>query len=54
VPLLVHLAVKLARSRRMVEEIDRSRGKSAEPDAGPLRVSVVFAMYREHERILPA
>ncbi len=54
VPLLVHLAVKLARSRRMVEEIDRTRGESTEPDAGPVRVSVVFAMYREHERILRA
>ena len=53
VPLLVHLAVKLARSRRIVEEIDRTRSESAEPDAKPLRVSVVFAMFREHERILP-
>ncbi len=32
VPLLVHLAVKLARSRRKVEEIDRIRSESAEPD----------------------
>jgi len=54
VPLLVHLAVKLARSRRMVEEIDKTRCGFAESDAGPVRVSVVFAMYREHERILPA
>ena len=54
VPLLVHLAVKLARSRRMVEEIDRTRSEFAEPGAGPVRVSVVFAMFREHERILPA
>lgn len=51
--LLLHLAVKLARSRRMVEEIDQTRSESTEPDAGPLRVSVVFAMFREHERILP-
>ncbi len=37
----------------MVEEIDRTHSESTEPDAGPLRVSVVFAMFREHERILP-
>ncbi len=54
VPLLVHLAGKLARSRRMVEEIDRTRRESAELAAGTVRVSVVFAMYREQERILPA
>ena len=53
VPLLVHLAVKLARSRRLVEKIDRSRGDLSEPGAGPVRLSIVFAIFREHERILP-
>lgn len=42
-PLLVHLAIKVARSRVIVSEI-----------SGPLRVSVVFAVYKEHERILSA
>ncbi|MCL7959312.1 MAG: hypothetical protein M8861_03875 [marine benthic group bacterium] len=51
VPLGVHLAGKLARSRRMVEELDRER----QQEGGPRRqITVVFAMYREHERILPA
>ena len=43
VPLMLHLAIKLARSRLVCAEIAR-----------PLRVSVVFAMYKEHNRILPA
>ena len=42
VPRLVHLAAKLARSRAIVRAITE-----------PLRISVVFAMYREHTRILP-
>ncbi len=40
-PLLVHLAAKLARSRRFV--LDRE---------DPFHVSVVFAVYCEHERLL--
>jgi hypothetical protein len=52
VPLLVHLAVKLARSKRMVERIDLAWRQSSDTRGGPLRISVVFAMYREHERIL--
>ncbi len=51
VPLGVHLAVKLARSRRSVVEIDRARPDSG-AESGLIRLSVVFAMYREHERIL--
>ena len=43
VPLMLHLAIKLARSRLVCAEI-----------TGPLRVSVVFAMYKEHNRILSA
>ena len=50
VPLGAHLAAKLARSRRMVEELDRERRQDGRPR---LRVTVVFAMFREHERILP-
>lgn len=49
VPLGVHLAGKLARSRRMVEELDRERQQDVRPR---LQVTVVFAMFREHERIL--
>ena len=41
VPLLVHLAIKLAKSKRIVEGL-----------AEPAHVSVVFSMYKEHERIL--
>ena len=41
VPLPVHLAVKLARSRSIMQALD-----------GPLHVSVVFAMYKEHTRIV--
>ena len=43
VPLAVHLAVKLARSRALLVE-----------HGGPLFLSVVFAVYKEHERILTA
>ena len=42
-PLILQLAVKLARSRLYCREVRRRT-----------RVSVVFAMYREHHRILPA
>ena len=52
VPLGVHLAAKLARSRRRLEEIAAHRS-SGPLRSTPLHVSVVFAMYREHERILP-
>jgi len=41
-PLLLHLAVKLARSKRFVDTIDH-----------PALLSVVFAMYRENLRIQP-
>ncbi len=41
-PAAVRLAAKLARSRRLVAAL-----------APPVRVSVVFAVYREHRRILP-
>ena len=41
VPLAVHLAAKLARSRRVILDLDR-----------PLHLSVVFAAYKEHHRIL--
>jgi hypothetical protein len=53
VPLGVHLAVKLARSRRLMEGIEAARSETSNEDPPPLRVTVVFAMYREHERILP-
>ncbi|NNK49286.1 MAG: hypothetical protein HKP01_10470 [Gemmatimonadetes bacterium] len=53
VPLGVHLAAKLARSRQALEHIERMRCETREAGAVPLRVTVVFAMYREHERILP-
>lgn len=43
VPLLVHLAVKLALARASL---------LAEP--GPVHLSVVFAVYKEHQRIRPA
>ena len=52
VPLGVHLAAKLARSRRRLEEIASHRPSGPSKSAS-LHVSVVFAMYREHERILP-
>lgn len=52
VPLGVHLAAKLAKSRRLLEGIERTRGETCDAGAPPLRVTVVFAMYREHERIL--
>ncbi len=52
VPLGVHLAAKLAKSRRLLEGIERTR-ETSDAGAPPLRVTVVFAMYREHERILP-
>jgi UTP--glucose-1-phosphate uridylyltransferase len=42
-PLQVHLATKLALSKRALTAID-----------GPLHVDVVFAMYKEHRRIKPA
>ena len=43
VKLLGHLAVKLAVSRALVATLP-----------GPLHLSVVFAVYKEHQRILPA
>ena len=42
VPLLLHVAVKMAASRRIVLNL-----------AGPAHLSVVFAVYKEHQRILP-
>jgi hypothetical protein len=42
-PLSAHLAIKLARSRRMLQELE-----------GPIHASVVFAVYKEHTRILKA
>lgn len=41
VPLLVHLGVKLALSRQLVQDLE-----------GPAHLSVVFAVYKEHQRIL--
>ncbi len=41
VPLIAHLAAKLARSRAVVADL-----------SGPVFVSVVFAVYKEHNRIL--
>ncbi len=41
IPLMAHLAVKLARSRALLRKID-----------GPIRLSVIFAVYKEHTRIL--
>ena len=41
VPLADQLAMKLARSRTIVQSLD-----------GPLHVSVIFAMYKEHTRLL--
>ena len=41
-PVLAQLAVKLAKSRRLVDALE-----------GPVFVSVVFAVFREHRRILP-
>jgi len=41
IPLMAHLAVKLALSRALLREI-----------RGPVRLSVVFAVYKEHTRIL--
>jgi hypothetical protein len=43
VPLLLHVAAKMAVSRRLVLDL-----------AGPAHLSVVFAVYKEHQRILPA
>lgn len=40
VPLLVHLAVKLARSKQIVDAIDK-----------PVHVSLIFAVYKEQDRI---
>ncbi|PID81842.1 hypothetical protein CSB20_00895 [bacterium DOLZORAL124_64_63] len=40
-PLLVHLGLKLALSRRLVRDLE-----------GPAHLSVVFAMFKEHQRIL--
>lgn len=40
VPLAVHLAVKLAKSKRIMAAVD-----------GDVYISVVFAVYKEHERI---
>jgi len=40
-PLLIHLAAKLAYSKRLVAKLE-----------GPARLSVIFAMYKEHNRIL--
>lgn len=45
-PLMLHQAVKLARSRGLVEALANA------PDAQPIHVDVVFAMYKEHTRIL--
>ena len=42
-PLLVHLVVKMALSRSLVLQLAR-----------PAHLSVVFAVYKEHQRILPA
>ena len=41
-PLLLHLAAKMALSRRIVLDLE-----------GPAHLSVVFAVYKEHQRILP-
>jgi hypothetical protein len=41
IPLMAHLAVKLARSRALLCEIE-----------GPVHLSVIFAVYKEHTRIL--
>ena len=40
VPLSVHLAVKLAKSKRIVSAIDEA-----------VHISIIFAVYKEHERI---
>lgn len=42
VPLLLHLAAKMAISRRVMQDL-----------TGPAHLSVVFAVYKEHQRILP-
>jgi hypothetical protein len=42
VPLLLHVATKMAVSRRIVLDLE-----------GPAHLSVVFAVYKEHQRILP-
>jgi hypothetical protein len=42
VPLVLHVAVKLALSRRIILGL-----------VGPAHLSVVFALYKEHQRILP-
>ena len=41
IPLMAHLAVKLARSRTLLRELE-----------GPMHLSVVFAVYKEHTRVL--
>ncbi len=62
-PLLLHLAVKLARSRRLLEATARGANGHGEVGARytghadasnitPLHLSVVFAVYKEHHRIL--
>lgn len=50
VPLLVHLAAKLARSRRLLENIDSGTGAGGSPSRE--HVTVVFAMYGEQNRML--
>ncbi len=40
-PLAAQLAIKVARSRKLIEELE-----------GPVHISVVFAAYKEHRRIL--
>ena len=42
VPLLLHVAAKMAVSRRVMQDL-----------TGPAHLSVVFAVYKEHQRILP-
>ncbi|MDX1701276.1 MAG: glycosyltransferase [Melioribacteraceae bacterium] len=42
-PLALHVVVKLARSKRLISKIQ-----------DPIHVSIVFAVYKEHQRILPA
>ncbi len=42
IPLLLHVAAKMAVSRRIIQNL-----------SGPAHLSVVFAVYKEHQRILP-
>ncbi|MCK9995976.1 MAG: hypothetical protein KAH56_06830 [Candidatus Krumholzibacteria bacterium] len=42
IPLLLHVAAKMAVSRRVLQNLK-----------GPAHLSVVFAVYKEHQRILP-